>query len=191
MTSKHEAALKTWKATSTGRTFWRKKGGPRWPLSRGERHEGHCNRRPQWSSTRSLSCERKSIRQCAHRTNSRRCFRGQATAPFDWRQSLGWCCVATATVGRAQDRSDRAQAWRPAAESTSSRRAQASPLQATLARRITLRTSQTISSYRNTLGSEVVQLLRIPSTRILRAVPACPERTRMVMRYALEPMPIG
>src|SRR5579862_3971437 len=185
-TSKHEAALKTWKAISTGRTFRRKKGGPRWPLSRGERHQGHGNRRPQWSSTRSLSCERKSIRQCAHRANSRRCFRGQATAPLDRRQSVGRWGASTATLERTKNRSHRTQTWWPASESTSSRRAQASPLQATLACRNTLRASQTISSDRHALGCEVGQLPRIPSTRSFCAVPARPERTWMVMRSTLD-----
>jgi len=82
-TSKHEAGSRTWRATSTGPTFRQKKGGPRRPLSGWECHKGHGNRRPRWSSTRSLSCERKPIRQCAHRRNSRRCFRGQATSPLN------------------------------------------------------------------------------------------------------------
>ena len=61
-------------------------------------NQGHGNRRPQWSSTRSLSCERKPIRQCAHQRNSRRCFRGQATSPLDRRQSLGRRAAPTTTL---------------------------------------------------------------------------------------------
>ena len=184
-TSKREAGSKTWRDTSTGPTFRRKKGGPRWPLSRGECHEGHGYRRPQWSSTRSLSCERKSIRQCAHRANSRRCFRGQATAPLDRRPSLGCGCASATALGRTQDRPDRAEAWRSAAESTQARRTQAPPLQATLARRIAVLSTQTISPTRHPLGAEGSQLLRLPSTRELRPDPSRSARKDKVMRHAL------
>lgn len=65
-----------------------KKGGLRRQMPGWECDETHGNGRPPWSSTRCPYCRRKSIRQCAHRANSRHCFRAETAASIDRRQSL-------------------------------------------------------------------------------------------------------